>query len=296
MATVAEVTSLEALEASLVEFSQREPGNFTQFPKILHQVWFSPEGAPVPDKWASSPPEWQRLHPDWLYVLWNEKLADEFIKSFYPDFLDTYYGFPHLIQRCDAIRPLFLERYGGLYVDLDIVPLSNIESHIDGDCNSYFVNSANVSSGYTNALMASKPGAPIWKEIIDAMREPLQGWAIGKNLTVMSSTGPIMFTRVIRDHVGTICRLPAKKFSPTAARDIGTTRSLTPDAVVKALAGGSWHSADSKIMDFMVNQKFMVILLILFAIVFTVWLCFRYFHLYNACVVNFKNMKHRSSA
>ena len=39
-------------------------------PKIIHQTWKTKE---VPEKWKKSQEEWQRLHPDWLYILWTDE-------------------------------------------------------------------------------------------------------------------------------------------------------------------------------------------------------------------------------
>ncbi len=53
--------------------------------------------------------------------LWTDEKSREFIKAEYPWFLDTFDGYPHPIQRSDAIRYFVLAHYGGVYIDLDDV-------------------------------------------------------------------------------------------------------------------------------------------------------------------------------
>lgn len=38
-------------------------------PRIIHQTW---KDEHVLARWRTSPAEWQRLHPDWTYMLWTD--------------------------------------------------------------------------------------------------------------------------------------------------------------------------------------------------------------------------------
>ncbi len=61
--------------------------------------------------------------PPWQ--LWTEKASRDFIELEYPWFLKTYdrYSFP--VQRVDAVRYFLLLHYGGIYIDLDNVRISD---------------------------------------------------------------------------------------------------------------------------------------------------------------------------
>lgn len=54
-------------------------------------------------------------------------MAREFIEKEYPWFLQTYDGYDHPIMRADVIRYFALRKFGGIYIDLDVVRLSVLQ-------------------------------------------------------------------------------------------------------------------------------------------------------------------------
>ena len=53
--------------------------------------------------------------------MWDNKSCDRLIKK-YPEFLDLYNSVKYPIMKVDIIRFIILHYYGGLYLDLDVVP------------------------------------------------------------------------------------------------------------------------------------------------------------------------------
>ena len=124
-------------------------------PKIIHQVWFPIKQKEMYECWKETPVEWKRLHPDWTYILWNKELSRDYIKNVQPDFLDAWEKLEYEIQRIDAIRYVFLKRMGGIYSDLDMVPLKRIEDIIDTKADAYFVSEPSAKEYYANSFMIS---------------------------------------------------------------------------------------------------------------------------------------------
>ena len=55
------------------------------------------------------------------YRMWDNKSCERLIKK-YPEFLDLYNSVKYPIMKVDIIRFIILHYYGGLYLDLDVVP------------------------------------------------------------------------------------------------------------------------------------------------------------------------------
>ena len=95
-------------------------------PKIIHQTWVDNN---IPDKWKISSMMWQKHHPDWQYILWTDKMIRDYIKLGYPQFLKRFDSYKYNIQRIDMIRYFILKDFGGIYCDLDLYPIQNIEKY-----------------------------------------------------------------------------------------------------------------------------------------------------------------------
>ena len=224
------------------------------FPKVIHQTYISEDK--ILSHWKESRIEWEKLHsslPTLLpeekgnYKFWSDEDNLLFVKENFPDFLETYINFPHNIQRADAIRYCILYQFGGIYSDLDIIPLSNIFKYFEsGDI--FLVKSGNVDT-YTNSFMASRSHQKFWLECIEEMKKKVPPYIIGKHFTVMYSTGPMMLNRVVKKTRCNITTIPTFLFN---AGDISDTKKgiIKEGAVLKYVQGGSWNSFDSKLLNF----------------------------------------------
>ncbi len=231
--------------------------NYTSnhIPKIIHQTWKDEE---IPDHWKISNQKWKELHPDWKYMLWTDKLIDQYMNESHADYYDLFKKYPYNIQRVDMMRYFILYDFGGVYSDLDIYPLENIEPHIqDLGVQALFVFSANFSV-FTNAFMISQKGSPIWLEVHQKLREKIPWWAFGKHLHVMTSTGPMMLDSVLRNSNQSYGVLPRLKFNACAENEIGDPK---PGAVLHSLVGNSWHAFDSTLYNLINGNKVLFIIL-----------------------------------
>jgi len=243
-------------------------------PKIIHQVWVN-DDPNIPEKWKDSPVEWKRLHPDWHHVVWNKELSRALIEAYQPQFIPTYDSFKHEIQRIDAVRYIFLQAYGGLYVDLDTIPLECIESHIDIDANVYLVNDTKPQNTYSNCLMLSKPGITFWDDVRETIIRKNKRKYSNKFHTVLEITGPRMLTEAIANYRGTICRLPNSKFNVGVIDKMSKEDVLAIGGIIQPLEGWSWvsppvkkmHNIGKKIKESKTMSTLAVFLLILFIII-----------------------------
>lgn len=252
-------------------------------PKIIHQIMhnfkesYPPEKSSpivIPDKWAKSPLEWRRLHPDWTYKLWGGFESRELIRTKYNFLLEKYDSYKYPVQRVDVVRFCILHEYGGIAPDLDLYPVQNIEKYINGNAEAYFV--FGKLSAATSFMVSSK-GANIWKKIFDNLISYNLPWWIrwSRHFTAVMETGPMLLDKTISEYEdATLGRLPQGFYN----HEICKHESKNP--VLLALPGQSWCSFDTRVFNFiMANLKLLVILGIIFVIliiILIIYLIYRY--------------------
>lgn len=141
-------------------------------PLILHQTWKSDN---VPEPLAAFQARWRALHPDFEYRLWTDAHNDAFVRNEFPDLYELYRSFSREIYRADMVRCLYLLRFGGVYVDLDVEPLRSLQGFLAdaGDCvlgsepEAHAWKRRGKSTMACNAIMASVPGHPFWRRMME---------------------------------------------------------------------------------------------------------------------------------
>lgn len=204
-------------------------------PKLIHLTW---RNKSIPDKWKDTIPGWTKLMPGWKVVLWTDEDNRKYIQKQHPYFLQTYDSFPYNIQRADAIRCFILRDFGGVYSDMDILPIKNIEPYLKGvSADAILVYSGNVDT-YTNSFMASRQGSPFWDLLIEEMMNGEVPWyAMVKHTYIMETTGPGLLNRVAKSYLGTIANLPREVFM---AYNIDNHHEYKEHAALFPLQGSSW--------------------------------------------------------
>lgn len=220
-------------------------------PRVIMQTW---KTNVLPDHWKPSQASIYRCMNDWKYVLMTDDNNRNFVKEHFPDFIDTYDSFPYNIQRVDAVRYAWLFINGGIYMDCDIELLGNIDHlfmklsqdiKVSGGTNSnnnklFVVPSANNSNVYTNAFIAATPRHPVFL----SMMEDMKSSTIFKTMTkiemhwhIMESTGPMMFTRIVKQLNEEYIIIDASVLNPYTICDVEYNR---PNALMRPLCGSSW--------------------------------------------------------
>lgn len=85
-------------------------------PKILHYCWFG--GNPLPELEQRCLASWHEHMPDWEYKWWNEETFDI---SSAPLYVQQAYEAKKYAFVSDYVRLWALEKYGGLYMDVDFM-------------------------------------------------------------------------------------------------------------------------------------------------------------------------------
>lgn len=226
-------------------------------PKLIMQTWKTKD---IPKVWIESPESIKKNLPDWKYVLMTDEDNRNFIKTYFPDFLSYYDAFPYNIQRADAIRPCWLYIHGGVYMDLDYAVIKPLDSLFKKHYDIYLAKSGSISTHFNNSFMASKPKHPFWLDYIEEMKKPKPWWAIGKHLTVYTTTGPFCLTKIISKWKNNIYYLNEKQINPCSVCNITCD---IKDSYLRPLKGQSWNSFDSYFYNFLLCNWIKIIIFII---------------------------------
>ncbi len=159
-------------------------------PKILHFTWKSRE---LPKFFADILAQWRESHADWDIRFYDD--ADiRAVVADYPEHLAQFDAYRSGIFRSDAFRYFVLHRDGGVYADLDVVPLQRIDGMLEGvqcfaavgpEPDSQVSDQLYGGMPYSlcNAFMGGVPGHPFWRYCIDRL-------ALAADEDVVDATGP----------------------------------------------------------------------------------------------------------
>ena len=189
-------------------------------PKIIHQTWKTSE---VPEEWRRCVQSWRDMHPDWDVRLWTDEDNRNFVATEYPEILEVYDAYSYGIQRADAIRYLLLHHFGGVYVDLDLECIQPFDELLV-DKQFFIGKEPQDHADYMeeqvmvcNACMGSVAGHPFLEALIQGMQQQPK---ILTHDDVLSSTGPIMVSRVYEQYTGeAISLLEDSAFYPLNSKD-----------------------------------------------------------------------------
>lgn len=238
---------------------------------IVMQTW---KDRNVPKQWKSSAEAVKKLMPNWKYVLMTDNDNRNFVKEKFPSFLKYYDEFKYPIQRADAIRYMWLYVNGGIYMDLDLEIVKPLDAIFASGHDLYVVKSYYVKTAYTNAFMACRPGLMIMLQCLEEMKKDVPSWCVGKHMTVVHSTGPMMFTRSIVEtlefHDKNMKVHDLESDIMLACYSSSSTRGdeciISESAYCKVLGGTSWSGLDTECLSFAFHKRYIIITIVIIII------------------------------
>ena len=92
-------------------------------PKVFHRIWL---GGPLPDEYVAFGESFQRCHPQWQMILWDETNLPPLRNQ------QAFAAATSLAQKADIARYELLYRQGGIYLDTDFECRKSLEPLLDG--------------------------------------------------------------------------------------------------------------------------------------------------------------------
>lgn len=131
-------------------------------PRILHLIWIG--NKEQPNYVMEHLSKWKKLMPNWEIILWtNDDLIEEKISS---NILELLYKINNGAQKADILRYFVVEKYGGVYVDADIIPNNSLDPIITQlyDTSLVICHDLDITWAYIiNAFFAAVPNHPVLK-------------------------------------------------------------------------------------------------------------------------------------
>lgn len=177
-------------------------------PKIIHQIYFNLHNKELYeiDLFKKSSDKIQELHPDYKYILWTEYACDKLVKEKLPEQYNFYKSMRYDIQRIDYMRFVILYIYGGIYSDLDLIPIQKFDRVLNKP---FFVNTLkklipNHNESVQNDFMGSVKGFKLWDILIKNCennynkKASMSVYNVRKARFVLQTTGPRYFSRILK--------------------------------------------------------------------------------------------------
>ena len=140
-----------------------------KIPRIIHQIWVGPKMPP--SYFVTFQEKWKALHPNWEYRLWT----DSELEDLNLELRDLIEASPNFAEKSDIIRSELLERFGGVYLDVDMDPLHALDElnkkydFYVGIENPHKIATTNNRLWLGISIIAAAPHHPVikrWKELI----------------------------------------------------------------------------------------------------------------------------------
>jgi inositol phosphorylceramide mannosyltransferase catalytic subunit len=179
-------------------------------PKIIHQTWRSEA---LPQEFRVFQESWLRRHRGWEYRFYDDEACRRFVLGHFPELLQLYEACPHPVQRADLFRYLVVDHEGGLYADMDVECLRNMEGVLGGKHAVFGVEDRlsprqrsllnhRYPERIANFIFAAEPKHPVFAMIIESVK--IRSCALDMEKEILETTGPGMLTDVVQDHRGNL--------------------------------------------------------------------------------------------
>jgi inositol phosphorylceramide mannosyltransferase catalytic subunit len=161
------------------------------------------------------------LNPDFAYRFFDDADVAAFVSREFPQYGGVFDGFPYPIQRYDFFRYLAIYRYGGFYLDLDVLLASSLTPLIecggvfpfdDLSISRFLRRTLGMDWTIGNYAFGATPGHPLLAAVIQncirAQEDP--EWLapalrdiprpFRQDFVVLNSTGPMLLSRTLAEN------------------------------------------------------------------------------------------------
>jgi len=194
-------------------------------PHIFHQVWFDlGNGSNPPQKYNAFRQTWSHHHPDAMFMLWNESMALDLLRQYYPWFLSTYNGYKNTIYRIDSIRYFILHHYGGVYIDLDLRCRKCVYGLLEqcGSAQLIVCGCSKIKWMINNFFMAAMPNSDFFNVVFQKLVKRGKSYIMNVKQGVISTlyiAGPWLLHQCVSRRKEVCFVLPAITFAPNVEGD-----------------------------------------------------------------------------
>jgi mannosyltransferase OCH1-like enzyme len=167
-------------------------------PKKLHITYAYQH---LPDKYEKNLQIWKERCFDWTVHYYSNFEVYDFFKTYFPQYLDGLSRITLGALIADLFRYVVLYIHGGMYTDIDTIPLKKIPEKW---------RKASVVIGhevqtptrqiFCQWTLLSRPGHPLFKQAVDKAFSNLEklDYKIDKSDQLLQATGPLFFSSIVK--------------------------------------------------------------------------------------------------
>jgi|GEM_PF-6242527 len=167
---------------------------YSRIPRILHIIWLNSNTNPIrrPNYVDENIGKWKDIMPDWEIKVWTENNINDLPLNALEQIQKAEKG----AQKADIARYFIIEKYGGLYVDTDVIPYRNLEPLLSFEnselilCHDIPVSWTYISIGFFGAI----PHHPVLKTACEMAKI-----AELNTCDIHMKTGPRLFGQAVYD-------------------------------------------------------------------------------------------------
>jgi len=225
-------------------------------PPVLHQIWMQGKDA-VPAKYAAARATWAAVHPTWEIRVWDEADLTALVRG--TPWESAVLLCRRLIQRADVLRCAVLERFGGVYADMDMYalkpldPLLQDDSHVQvGETTFQGVPLVHRVMRLNNGIILCPAGLPFWRtQFLPALMLRLHTNTLLDDLSpawnTIRTTGPGLWSSLAAS--SSLIQHPTHFFYALGIGKQQTATELTPEQRKRMEGSYVYHMQDSAWLD-----------------------------------------------
>ena len=201
-----------------------------KIPKHIHQVFFSVDGSPMPQRYVENQKSWKEKHPGFEYTIWNISMVGELIDKEYKHIKKLYYSYGHWIRRIDVAKYLVLHHAGGVYFDMDLKCKKPVTGLLEEINYTGILMYTTWPMGVSNDIVFAEKQHPFMEFVINSL-EYANRYYFFPHAQTMLSTGPTF--------------LSGRWFNFKVQDDFHIYPPSIINQYVERTAAYSWHGWDS---------------------------------------------------
>ena len=176
-------------------------------PRKVHFIWVGPdfdnqEAPALKKEYQENMQLWKRMNPGVEIRLWDDASMKKLIQSDFPEMEAVYKSYKKPVMKADLARVLILNKEGGIYADLDVVPKKPIEGLLkksDGKEDMQMTMNKNRGSNY---FLMSPPKSKFSEKLIAEGKKLYQSKSPLKKIdhfnVMLYGLGPPVYNRMAK--------------------------------------------------------------------------------------------------
>ena len=225
-------------------------------PKIIHQIYFNLHDKEINDipLFKTSSNRIQKMYRDFEYRLWDETSCSELVKTELPEYFEFYSSLRYEIQKIDYMRFVLLKIFGGVYIDLDLIPIRKMDNVLNQP---FFTNTIrglvpDHCEFVQNDFMGSIKGFELWNVLLkNCQPNYIEVYNVRTARFVLHTTGPRYLSKIIKKVMPKY--IPSKKLIYTKYRNDNWKKVNRDEYLFENYVAGSWFETMSN--NFLLNRK-----------------------------------------